>query len=98
MVIYEVNIEVAPTIEREFELWLREHVAEMEELDGVRAPATIYAESSESTKLSIHYRFADLSALEHYFEHMADEMRGRLPNEMRSHLQFSRRVLKPYEL
>ncbi len=100
---YEVNIVVPKSLQAAFIKWLDEHISEMEELDGILEKETkvfenIYFEDQEKLSLSVHYQFDSEESLEQYLQNDADKMRGKLPEEWRNQLNFTRRFLKKLEL
>ena len=99
LIIYEVNIEVGEPIQREFLSWLTDHIQQMEKLPGFLPKTEVLKlESEQGLDLSIRYHLQSMIAMEGYFAENAERMRGDLPENFKSHLKFSRRVLQPYKL
>jgi hypothetical protein len=93
MVIYEVNITINEFIYDEFLSWLKIHVAEMDEIDGIISGSEIFHEIENKLQVSVHYKFLSQKLLDQYIKNNAPSMRGRLPDHFKEHLVFSRRCL-----
>lgn len=95
MLIYEVNIESRfPDFRSdEFDRWLKQHIEEMEALEGFLPGTQIFRVQAEGYSVSVHYRLESQQAMDNYFKEHAEEMRSRLPEELKRQLVFSRRIL-----
>jgi hypothetical protein len=76
-VIYEVNLEADATIEGPFDTWLRDHVADMLQLDGFLAAEVLVDGSAPPGRIrrSVHYRLSNQAALDDYLRTHALRMR-----------------------
>ncbi len=94
-VIYEVNIEVEPSIEQAFLQWLKKHIQDMESIDGFQKGTRVFREQTQATALSVHYFLDSEAVMDTYLREHAERMRGDLPEDFKNHLQFRRRILLP---
>ncbi len=92
-VIYEVTIEVAPSIERAFLQWLKAHIQDMEAIDGFQKGTRVFREKNNEAALSVHYFLDSETVMDTYLREHAEKMRGDLPEDFKSHLKFHRRIL-----
>jgi hypothetical protein len=76
-VIYEVNLEADAAIEGPFDTWLRDHVADMLQIDGFLAAEVLVDGSPPPGRIrrSVHYRLSNQAALDDYLRTHAREMR-----------------------
>ena len=76
-VIYEVNLEADAAIEGPFDTWLRDHVADMLQIDGFLAAEVLVDGSAPpgSIRRSVHYRLSNQAALDDYLRTHAPRMR-----------------------
>lgn len=93
MIVYEVNMTVETQLKAEFVEWLNEHIHDMETVDGLRK-GRLFVDRENQNKLSAQYIFENESAMENYLKDRAEEMRGKLPDRLRSGVNFSRRILR----
>lgn len=79
MVVYEVNLRVAPDVFAAYRLWLADHIAQILALDGFVA-ATVFTDDAPDpdgwSRLVVHYTLEDRAALDRYLEHDAPRMRA----------------------
>jgi hypothetical protein len=78
-VLYEVNLEADAAIERPFDTWLRDHVADMLQLPGFLS-AEVFGDSSAPAgriRRTVQYRMRNQAALEQYLREQAPAMRAR---------------------
>jgi hypothetical protein len=78
-VLYEVNLEADAAIEAPFDTWLRDHVADMLQLDGFLAAEVLVdaAPPAGRVRRSVQYRLRDQAALDRYLREHAAAMRQR---------------------
>lgn len=94
MIIYEVNISMKnDSISDEFLSWLRVHIAEMEDIEGILPGSEVFQELESKLKISVQYKFSSKEMFDRYINERAQSMRGRLPSHLKEHLVFSRRCL-----
>ncbi|HET7204696.1 MAG TPA: DUF4286 family protein [Steroidobacteraceae bacterium] len=76
-VIYEVNLEADAAIEAPFDTWLRDHVADMLQLEGFLAAEVLVDGSAPPGRIrrSVHYRLRSQAALDDYMREHAPHMR-----------------------
>ncbi len=76
-VIYEVNLEADAAIEGPFDTWLRDHVADMLQLEGFLAAEVLIdaAAPPDRVRRSVHYRLRNQAALDDYLREHAPHMR-----------------------
>ncbi len=98
--IYEVNLWVKPEIEKEFSLWLEDHVQELLRMEGFLAAQIYrvpkeYANPDDPLKpiFVVHYEMESEAALRNYLENHAPLMRQKGVDRFGSNLRASRRVL-----
>jgi len=98
-VIYEVNLFVQRTIEREYRDWLTVHMQELLALPGfVRAELFEVidpAPPADEFALCTRYHLRDDAALENYFREHAPRLRGDGLARFGDRFRAERRVLKP---
>lgn len=95
--IYEVNLQLDPTLADDYLPWLRSHMQQMLGLDGflsadlaqVLQPST----PDKQLQLCVRYQLRDESALQHYFDHHAQDMRAQGIARFGQQVQATRRVL-----
>lgn len=80
MVVYEVNVRVAPAIQAAYRAWLSEHVAEMLRLDGFVSASIFTDETGEVdedgwARIVVHYVLTGRDALDRYLRDDAPRMR-----------------------
>jgi hypothetical protein len=98
-VIYEVELEADRAIEKSFDTWLRDHVADVLQFEGFQSADILHTDSGDPERIRrlVQYRLHDRSALERYLRDHAERMReegvGRFAERARS----VERVLEPRE-
>ena len=78
MVLYEVNVRVAPETAAAYRDWLDAHVQEVLACDGFEG-ATVWDDAPDAdgwARLVVHYRVRDGAALDHYLERDAPRLRA----------------------
>ena len=67
-VIYEVNLEADADLAGPFDTWLRDHVADMLQLEGFRSAEILDDPAAPPGRIRriVQYRLRDRAALEHY--------------------------------
>ena len=89
MIVYEVNLRVAPSVLPAYRAWLTAHIDELLRLDGFVA-ATVFADETDDSegdlaglddadrwpRLVVHYTLTDRAALDRYFATDAPRMRA----------------------
>lgn len=104
MLLYEVNLTVAPDIANEYSAWLREHIREVLKVDGFEAAAWyVRGEGGDDIpdgddvqgprSWTIHYQVRDANALKAYFDGPAERLRGDGAN-YQEHIEIDRRILE----
>lgn len=97
-VYYEVNLKVDRSIELDTLRWLKKHIEEMEEIEGILPNTQVFAQEGDCLQICVWYKFSNLTFYQRYINEQAVEMRGRLPKEFVEKIQFSRRLLIEYPL
>ncbi len=109
MLIYEVNLTVDGDVSARYSSWLREHIREMLELDGVEA-AVWYARTDDGTTVpdpdeptgprdwTVQYQVRDRQALQAYFDEHAEAMREQGAQQFGDHVTADRRILEQKRL
>ncbi len=98
-VIYEVELEADRAIEKSFDTWLRDHVADVLQFEGFQSADILHTDSGDPGRIRrlVQYRLHDRAALERYLRDHAERMRkegvGRFAEQARS----AERVLEPHE-
>ena len=94
-VLYEVNLEADAAIEGPFDTWLRDHVADMLQLEGFLSAEILIdaVPPSGRVRRSVQYRLRDQAALDRYVEEHAPEMRQRGVAMFGDRFSAERRVL-----
>ena len=95
-IIYEVNIKAieSPFDQEGFLKWLREHVVEMEAIEGFLPKTELLLVEDENFHVSIRYTLESQKAFDRYLDGFAAKMRDALDPGVKKKLEFSRRVLK----
>jgi len=93
MVIYEVNLEINPSIYNDFVIWHQAHMAELIALPGFEK-AVVYKNQEEPTHLSVQYHLKSMDALDHYSTHHAPKLRAEAESKYPGQFKVSRRILK----
>ena len=93
--IYEVNIQIEPSVAEEYLTWLRPHVQHMLQIDGFHS-AEIFTLEKESDRAGfvVHYHVRDKGALENYFLRHASAMRAEGIQKFGGKFSVERRVLE----
>jgi len=109
MLIYEVNLTVDGEIAPRYSSWLREHIREMLELDGIEA-AVWYATTDDGDAApppdeptgdrtwTVQYQVRDRAALQAYFDEHAEDMREQGAQQFGDHVAADRRILEQKRL
>ena len=99
-VVYEVNIEVDPSIAELFQNWLPGHVQKIQSLDGFLA-ANIFTRKPSDEGLStpnklwtVHYRIRSRKDLESYFQNEAPRLRQDAETRFGPKIWITRRILE----
>lgn len=94
--LYEVNIDIEPTIQTVYEIWLKSHVEEVTHL-GKFQSALIYHRKGESDRFSVgytvHYVAESQQILDTYFQNAAPRLRAEAEKLFGSKFKISRRIL-----
>ncbi len=94
MVVYEVNLHVDNTKAEAFSVWLRNHIPEILAYDGFEGAVWYYLDPSDGRQhWTVHYRVRDWTALNHYFEHHAEDARQEGLDRFGGTFEADRRVL-----
>ena len=102
MIVYEVNIDVAPAVARAYGAWLDSHVAEILALPGFTG-ATRYrrhepADGADAEEVilhwTIHYRLRDRASLDNYLREHAPRLRAEGVAQFGAQFKATRRVLE----
>lgn len=98
-VIYEVNLSIDVEVVERFDEWLHKHTQEMLAIPGFISASTSVpdVEDENQKHRCVQYRLSDVSALDNYLEHHAEEMRGRSLQHFEGHFTAKRRVLSVAE-
>lgn len=96
MLVYEVNLRVAPDVEADYRAWLSGHVLDVLACDGF-VSATQFADDAPDpdgwARLVVHYAVADRAALDRYFAHDAPRLRAEGVDRFGDRFAASRRIL-----
>ncbi|MBE2185910.1 MAG: DUF4286 family protein [Rhodothermales bacterium] len=96
MVVYEVNLRVAPDVFAVYRTWLDGHIAEILALDGF-VSATVFADDAPDSdgwqRLVVHYALTDRAALDRYLEHEAPRLRADGATRFGDRFAATRRIL-----
>ena len=99
--IYEVSLSIDASIERDYLLWLREHIDEMLTL-GCFTKAQVFEDkplSEDTAKVfRVFYEFDDPVNFETYEKKWAPEMRNKLPAQFLGKVSIQRHILAPSPL
>jgi hypothetical protein len=97
--IYEVQVRLPEEIYPKYKKWLFEHVEEMLELPYFSKAEMFEANdlTSSTRYLKTHFYLSSPGALDEYFAKAAASMRGRLPEEFRDSVSYSRFALTSIE-
>lgn len=94
MVIYEVNLEIDPSIAEAYLRWLKPHIAELLTLDGFESARLFQVESNSGTvDYCVHYQLRDRAVFDWYLETHASTMRQDAINRFGDRFRSSRRLL-----
>jgi hypothetical protein len=98
-VIYEVSLEAEAAIEGPFDTWLRDHVADMLQIDGFLSAEILVDPSPPPARIrrTVHYRLRNRGALDRYLREQAAEMRQRGVARFGDRFKAERRVLAHQE-
>ncbi len=106
MIVYEVNVDVAPALAAEYAGWLDTHIAEILALPGfvgaaryrrdVDAPAPLDERLAQDLVLNwtIHYRLRDRASLDAYMSTHAPRLRAEGIARFGAGITATRRVLE----
>jgi hypothetical protein len=75
MIIYEVNIEVEPSVVEEYRAWLDQHIEEILLIDGFDYAIWSVDVEGEGTRFVVHYYLRDRASLDRYLEEHAPRLR-----------------------
>ncbi len=95
-VIYQVDLDVEPGAAAEFDAWLGGHVEEMLAIAGFVSAEILADEDpleSGCLRRTVLYRVANRAALDHYFTHDAERMRGQGSALFGNRVTATRRIL-----
>lgn len=78
-VLYEVSLEAEASIEGPFDTWLRDHIADMLQLDGFLSAEILVDEAAPAGRVRriVQYRLRNQQALDRYLREQAPAMRQR---------------------
>jgi len=97
MVIYEVNLAVAPSVEESYRTWLRAHIHEILELEGFQSARWFQPEPpvrEDGWVLhTVQYELASRDALQVYFDSHADRIRSDGLERVGDDFSATRRIL-----
>jgi|WetSurMetagenome_2_1015567.scaffolds.fasta_scaffold575381_2 hypothetical protein len=93
MVIYEVNLEIEPSVYNEFVIWLQGHMAELIALPGFDR-AVVYKDQNNDNCLSVQYHLKSMDAMDHYSTHHAPRLKAEGETKFPNQFKASRRILK----
>jgi len=99
-IVYEVSLEFDLGIERQFDTWLRDHVADLLALPGFLSAEILVSPDSGSTgtgRRTVMYRLRDEAALEEYLRSHAAQMRAQSVARFGDRLRIERRTLQSRE-
>lgn len=102
MVIYEVNLEIDPSIEVNFRAWLGPHIKEVLKCSGFISANWFEIQSSNETSehkifWTIQYHVSDLACLENYIQFDSHRLREDGLQRFGSKFASTRRVLNHIE-
>ena len=94
-VLYEVNLEADAAIEGPFDTWLRDHIADLLQLDGFRSAEILDDSSAPPGRVRriVQYRLRDQAALDAYLRDHAPRMRSQGVAKFGEAYSADRRVL-----
>jgi hypothetical protein len=94
-VLYEVNLEADAAIEGPFDTWLRDHIADLLQIDGFRSAEILGDESAPPGRVRriVQYRLRDQAALDAYLREHAPRMRAQGVARFGERFSADRRVL-----
>lgn len=99
MIIYEVNLKVRRSIEREYRDWLATHMREILALPGFVGAelfeVTEPAPAADEFALCTRYQLRDAAALESYLREHAPRLRADGVSRFGDNFRADRRVMKP---
>jgi hypothetical protein len=101
-VIYEVNLEIEAEIERDFSLWLKDHIHEILQFEGFVQAKWFTRNPEDENKpknlifWTIHYYLKDRKSLENYFEKHASRMRQEGMDHFGKQFKSNRRILEEF--
>jgi hypothetical protein len=95
MILYEVNLKVQKSIEKEFSSWLEQHLEDMLALNCfTKALAfTEEADSNEIVSFVAHYYLETREELDEYFSKYAEKMRADGLKKFADQFTATRRIL-----
>ena len=99
-VVYEVNISVDLAIFDAYQLWLKNHIAEILALPGF-VGATLYRlapSSADRLELCVHYQLSDEDSLQRYLQEHAPRLRADGLARFGTQFQATRRILHRHVL
>lgn len=95
MILYEVNLEIEPSIEDQYLVWLKDHIQKMLQFEGFLDSKTYRQhESHQKVKFTVHYFLKDQESLDHYLENHASQMREDALTLFSGQFSASRRVFR----
>ncbi len=94
-VLYEVNLEADAAIEGPFDTWLRDHIADLLQIDGFRSAEILDYASAPAGRVRriVQYRLRDQAALDTYLREHAPRMRAQGVAKFGERYSAERRVL-----
>ncbi len=94
-VLYEVNLEADAAIEGPFDTWLRDHIADLLQIDGFRSAEILEDASAPAGRVRriVQYRLRDQAALDTYLREHAPRMRTQGVAKFGDRYSAERRVL-----
>lgn len=97
MIIYEVNIDIDPSIEKEYIHWLKSHIDQILKIDGF-SKAEVYQREAENQKkgITVHYYLETKEKLDDYLTHFAPKLRQEALDKFGSQFSASRRILSVF--
>lgn len=97
--IYEVSLSIDASIESDYLVWLREHIAEMLTL-GCFIKARVFEQKALGTDavkvFRVFYEFSDPVDFETYENKWASEMRNKFPAKFTNKVSIQRHILTPF--
>jgi len=102
VIVYEVNVDVAPDIAEDYGAWLHAHIAEILALPGFTGatryrredPASESDAAGPMLRWTIHYRLRDRAALSDYLREHAPRLRAEGVARFGQRFTATRRVLE----